>query len=83
MKIRAVEYLGGKCIKCGYDECVEALDFHHLDASSKEFSISGNFNRSWDSIRLELDKCAILCARCHREVECGFSPCPVSITGVR
>lgn len=69
-KIRqmAVDYKGGKCEKCGYDSCIEALEFHHLDPSCKDFSISQKgYTRSWERVTKELDKCLILCANCHRE----------------
>lgn len=69
-KIRqmAVEYKGGACERCGYDRCIDALEFHHRDSSQKDFSISERgYTRSWASVRRELDKCVILCANCHRE----------------
>jgi hypothetical protein len=47
-KKRAIEYKGGKCQRCGYNRCVEALDFHHLDPSQKDFRISNGNNRAWD-----------------------------------
>ena len=31
---------GGRCALCGYDRCVAALHFHHLDPSSKQFHLS-------------------------------------------
>ena len=35
VKIKAVEYKGGKCSICGYDKCIGALEFHHLDPDEK------------------------------------------------
>lgn len=67
LKKKAVDYLGGKCIDCGYDRYLEALEFDHIDPTLKEFSISGSHGRSWDVIKAELDKCALRCANCHRE----------------
>ena len=70
-KIRqmAVEYKSGRCQKCGYSRCVEALEFHHYDSSGKDFSISEKgYTRSWPKMKEELDKCMLLCANCHREV---------------
>ena len=65
----AVEYKGGKCEKCSYDRCIDALEFHHVDPSRKDFNISSKgYTRSWDRVKLELDKCMILCANCHREI---------------
>lgn len=68
-KKRAVEYKGGKCFRCGYNRCIEALEFHHRNASMKRFQIGGNHSRSWDAIKKELDKCDLVCANCHSEIE--------------
>ena len=66
LKVKAVEYLGGCCTKCGYHKCITALEFHHI--SSKQFSISETGRtRSWEKVKAELDKCVLLCANCHRE----------------
>jgi hypothetical protein len=67
LKEKSVDYLGGCCSLCGYSKCVKALEFHHLDPSRKEFTISGSHSRSWGKIKNELDKCILLCANCHRE----------------
>lgn len=67
-KIKAVEYLGGKCQICGYDKCIEALEFHHKDPSIKEFTIGKFRIKKWERIKKELDKCILLCANCHREL---------------
>jgi len=70
----AIDYKGGKCIVCGYNKCTWALEFHHIDPKEKEFSISDKgYTRSWDKVKIELDKCVLLCANCHREVEAGFT----------
>ena len=65
----AVQYKGGQCSRCGYDKCVEALEFHHLDSSRKDFGISEKgYTRSWARVREELEKCILVCANCHREL---------------
>ena len=65
----AVEYKGGRCERCGYSKCIEALEFHHANPSGKDFSISDNgYTRGWSKVREELDKCILLCANCHREI---------------
>lgn len=66
-KLKAVEYKGGKCIKCGYSKCVAALEFHHRDPKEKEVQWNQLRKRSWDTIVEELDKCDLLCSNCHRE----------------
>jgi len=67
-KIKSIEYLGGKCSICGYDKCKQALEFHHVDATKKEFSICDGRTRSFEKIKIELDKCILLCSNCHREL---------------
>lgn len=70
-KIRqmAIDHKGGKCEICGYDKCIDALEFHHKDPACKDFSISAKgYTRSWDAVEKELSKCILLCANCHREV---------------
>ena len=64
-KIKMVR--GGKCARCGYDTCIKALEFHHLDPTQKEFTISnGNF-RLKEAIE-ESKKCILICSNCHREL---------------
>lgn len=65
----AIEYKGGKCYKCGYNKCIEALEFHHLNPNEKDFIISDrNLILDWNIIKKELDKCELVCANCHREI---------------
>ncbi|ASU00923.1 HNH endonuclease [Bacillus phage Anthony] len=66
LKIRAVEYKGGACQRCGYNKSYRALQFHHLDPEEKDFQIGGKV-MLWDKIKKELDKCILLCANCHLE----------------
>ena len=68
MKEKAVQYKGGKCIKCDYDKCIRALEFHHLVPNEKDFNISRYSVLSWDKIKIELDKCILICSNCHREL---------------
>lgn len=65
-KIEIIERYGGKCQKCGYDKCINALEFHHLyDKKEKPSYIIIRWK--WEKVKKELDKCALLCANCHRE----------------
>lgn len=69
LKKDLVEYKGGKCEKCGYDKCVAAMDFHHLNPKEKDFAISKNgHTKSWAKLKKEADKCILVCANCHREL---------------
>ncbi len=70
----SLEYKGNKCQICGYDKCIRALEFHHLKKEEKSFGLSeSGLTRSWAKILVELDKCILLCANCHREVEAGLT----------
>ena len=68
-KEELVVYKGGKCEICGYDKCLCALDFHHLDPTQKDFTISdSNIYKNLDKLKEEVDKCILVCANCHREL---------------
>lgn len=67
VKQQCVDYLGGKCSKCGYSKCLAALDFHHINPSTKDKNYT-NGRMSFEKLRPELDKCVLLCSNCHREV---------------
>ena len=67
LKQKCIDYKGGACVKCGYNKCNSALDFHHLDPSKKELGLSKN-RRKWEILKAELDKCILVCANCHREI---------------
>ena len=69
LKDKALEYKGGKCQRCGYSKCKRAMSFHHRDKTNKDFSISASRNKSWEAVKLELDKCDLYCSNCHMEVE--------------
>ena len=72
IKREAVAYKGGKCQCCGYSDCVAAMDFHHIDPTQKDFTIIQLRTISLEKIKPELDKCLLVCCRCHREIEAGF-----------
>jgi hypothetical protein len=61
---------GSKCEKCGYDKCLDALQFHHIDPKKKLFEIKEGIweCRPDEEIKKEISKCLLLCANCHYEV---------------
>tara|TARA_R110001592_G_scaffold89044_10_gene261982 strand:- start:3668 stop:4210 length:543 start_codon:yes stop_codon:yes gene_type:complete len=65
-KVFKIRY-DGVCTVCGYSD-YRALDFHHIDPSSKIDTIAQLCNRSvaWRRIKEELKKCELICANCHR-----------------
>ena len=64
-KRAAINYLGGRCFKCGWFGNHAAFEFHHI-SEDKEFNISAVANRSWSVVITELNKCELLCSNCHR-----------------
>ena len=77
-KLKLIVCMGSKCQICKYNKCNEALEFHHIEPSEKDFSLSAiRANpKNWDSIKKELEKCILLCANCHREVHNRLTPLP-------
>jgi transposase-like protein len=73
LKETLVEEAGGGCRLCGYGRSVAALQFHHLDRGAKRFALGGRgLTRSLAELRREAEKCVLLCANCHAEVEAGI-----------
>lgn len=81
MKERAVAYLGGACQCCGYDRSMYSLHFHHVEPSQKGFTIAKFKSRKWDTVRIELDKCLLLCGNCHGEIHDGLITLVVTASG--
>lgn len=53
MKKRAVELKGGKCERCGYDKCLDALEFHHINPEEKEIKLGNKGNRKFEKYLAE------------------------------
>lgn len=69
-----IAYKGGSCELCGYSRCVAVLEFHHRDPALKLFPLSmTNCGKPRAILRAEADKCALLCANCHREIHAGIA----------
>jgi hypothetical protein len=54
------------CQSCGFKH-VAAMDFHHVDPSTKEDNVwrlisNGQYAKAYEEIK----KCVVLCANCHR-----------------
>lgn len=64
--------MGEKCCLCGYNKAKAALELHHLNPEYKEFAISQCLNRAWNTLHIEIQKCILVCANCHREIHEGL-----------
>ena len=66
-KLDCIKYKGGKCSICGYNKYYGALEFHHLDPSQKDFTISNDHFKLQEAVE-ESKKCILLCSNCHKEL---------------
>ena len=74
VKAMLVREAGGQCVMCGYDRCLSALQFHHVDPAQKRFGLAARgIALSLARAREEARKCVLLCANCHAEVEAGVA----------
>jgi transposase-like protein len=80
MKEILVDEAGGHCCLCGYDACLAALEFHHLDPLEKRLEINAKgTSLALDTLRAEARKCVLLCSNCHAEVEVGVTEVPLEL----
>lgn len=63
LKARVFEYLGGRCVECG---TTDDLQIDHKDPAKKSFNITKCYNKTWDVLVVEIDKCQLLCEPHHK-----------------
>jgi transposase len=82
VKEMLVAEAGGACALCGYARHHAALQFHHVDPTTKSFGLGvRGITRSIEKLRAEAAKCVLLCANCHAELEVGAVELPVKSSG--
>ncbi len=57
------------CAHCNYNKEAVALDFHHANRDDKIINVSSHWKTSWkqyEKMKMEMKKCIVLCANCHR-----------------
>lgn len=62
-------YMSNKsCQDCGEND-IRVLELDHIEPSGKKFTISQavRLGYSWQDILLEIEKCQVLCANCHKK----------------
>lgn len=65
-----IAIMGNKCCICGYNKCNAALEFHHLNPDEKGYGIGAKgTTHKLESDLEEIQKCILVCANCHREIE--------------
>ena len=72
IKKKAVKYKGNKCYCCNQQYPLVVYDFHHLDPFQKDFSLGDKTSTvKWEKVQIEIDKCILVCANCHRQIPNG------------
>ena len=61
---------------CGYARTPYNLHFHHVDPTTKSFSMHMGVGKALATFREEAKKCVLVCANCQREIEAGLIPSP-------
>lgn len=75
-----MDRLKSRCVVCGYDRCKSAIEFHHVDPTTKIRSITAFVQQRGgdqelgtdDEFVAELKKCITICSNCHREHHHGL-----------
>ena len=64
------KYIYNYLLKLGCVDCNESdpivLEFDHINPNNKKYNISNMMNKSIKDIDLEIAKCEVVCANCHR-----------------
>jgi hypothetical protein len=76
-KERIVEAFGSICCVCKDKYFPEVFDLHHVEGI-KEFPLGAirASSISWAKIVVELRKCVMVCANCHRAIHSGHKEVP-------
>jgi 5-methylcytosine-specific restriction endonuclease McrA len=67
-RINMLAYLSNqKCAVCSESD-IRVLELDHLNPLTKSFTVSQavKLGRSWDEVLIEINKCQVLCANCHK-----------------
>ena len=59
------------CAYCNYNESAVALDFHHVDESTKVREVPKMLTCKLSKLMNEVRKCIVVCANCHRRLHNG------------
>ena len=67
------------CSRCGYNEFISALEFHHRNPKQKDSQVSKLVSRyattpsesNMELLISEANKCIVLCSNCHQALHAG------------
>ena len=77
-KNNLIKVFDSKCCICGFDKFQQALEFHHVNPEEKEFQICGSnaVTKALEKQLIEMRKCILVCANCHRGIHQGYYQVP-------
>lgn len=64
-KLKAIDLLGGKCQRCGWNKHPAGFEFHHPNGD-KDFALGNFWSHKWSKLLPEIMKCELVCSCCHR-----------------
>jgi len=62
------DIVGEVCNRCGVKYPRYVFDLHHRVPENKLFDIMASLHILWDRLLIEVEKCDLLCANCHKIV---------------
>lgn len=77
LKRQLVAAAGGKCTRCGYNEFISGLDFHHVHGEKEAtmanllMQAAGKRDDYLEMAFREAKKCILLCRNCHGALHAG------------
>jgi hypothetical protein len=57
------------CMDCGKNYPPYVMEFDHLDPDQKLFNIGQSMSRAIHALEVEVAKCDVVCANCHKQRE--------------
>lgn len=68
---KIIDYMGGRCVLCGWNAFTSALQIHHTNPQAKDPSFKRHRGWGWERLKDEVKDCLLLCANCHAGVHSG------------
>ena len=63
-----LDEFNNKCSICGYDECIDILEFHHVRPCGSDLGVKRILAHSFENILKEAKKCILVCPNCHSKL---------------
>jgi len=63
-----MEWINSHKVHCEHCFTADNLEFHHVDPANKAHDLSRMTTHSKAGIRLEMNKCLVLCMECHKKI---------------